>query len=62
VTTDKFSEQVLLGKPRESELQGAYIKAQDILHKMPGKPELVQEDEAEKFAESPKKEIEQHGE
>jgi hypothetical protein len=51
-----------LGKPRESKLQGAYIKAQNILHKMPGKPELVQEEEAEEFAESLKREIEQHGE
>jgi hypothetical protein len=58
---EKFELHLLLGKPRDPKLLSAYAKAQNILHKMPGKPEFVQEDEAEAFAESLKKEIGQHG-
>ncbi len=58
---EKFELHVLLGKPQEPKLQSAYIKAQNILHKMPTKHELVQESEAEQFAEFLKREIEQHG-
>ena len=47
---EKFGLHVLLGKPRESKLQSAYIKAQNILHKMPNGHELVQEDQADEFA------------
>ena len=53
---------MLLGKPREEKLQSAYVQAKNILHRMPGKPEFVEEDEAEDFAESLKNEIAKHGE
>jgi hypothetical protein len=33
----------------------------NILHKMPSKPEIVEEDEAEEFAENLEKEIKEHG-
>lgn len=59
---DKFRLHVLLGGPRESNLQRAYVQAKNILHKMPAKPEFIEEDEAEEFADELKKEIEKHGE
>jgi hypothetical protein len=59
---EKFRLHLLLGKPREEKLQSAYVQAKNILHKMPGKPEFVEEDEAEHFAESLKNEIAKHGE
>ncbi len=58
---EEFELHVLLGKPREPKLQSAYVKAQNILHKMPTKHELVQESEAEQLAELLQREIEQHG-
>ncbi|HEY3304895.1 MAG TPA: DUF3037 domain-containing protein [Candidatus Binatia bacterium] len=59
---DKFRLHLLLGGPRESHLQRAYVQAKNILHKMPAKPEFIEEDEAEEFADELKKEIEKHGE
>ncbi len=59
---EKFKVHLLLGKPRDSKLQTAYVQAKNILHKMPGKPEFVEEEEAEQFAENLKNEIKEHGE
>ncbi len=56
---DKFKIHLLLGAPADSHLQDTFIKAQNILKKMPGKAELIQEDEAEAFAEEFEKEIRQ---
>jgi hypothetical protein len=58
---ETFRIHILLGKPRDAKLQAAYVQAKNILHKMPGKPEIVEEDEAEEFAENLKKEIKEHG-
>lgn len=58
---EKFTLHLLMGKPRESKLQTAFIQAQNILNKMPVKHEFVQEDEAEEFAESLTNEIKEHG-
>lgn len=61
-SSERFTLHVLLGKPRESKLQTAYIQAQNILHKMPCKHDFVQEEEAEQFAETLRNEIKEHGE
>ncbi len=57
---DNFEIHLLLGAPADSELKGTFIKAQNILKKMPGKAELIREDEAEAFAEEFEKEVRQH--
>lgn len=41
---------LLLGRPQNEKYQKHYTKAKNILHKMPVKHELVEEDEAEDFA------------
>jgi hypothetical protein len=51
---------VLLGEPREPRMKTAYIKAQNILHKMPGEHEFVKEAEAESFAEMVASEMKHH--
>jgi hypothetical protein len=58
---EQFTLHFLLGKPRESKLQTAYVQAQNILNKMPVRHEFVQEDEAEEFAEALANEIKEHG-
>jgi hypothetical protein len=57
---EKFEIHLLLGEPADSQLQGTFIKAQNILNKMPGKKELVRESQAEAFAEEFAKEVQQH--
>lgn len=59
---EKFTLHVLLGTPRDSKLQTAYVQAKNILHKMPRKTEFIEEHEAEQFADALKKEIDEHGE
>jgi hypothetical protein len=58
---EKFKMYLLLGEPHESGLKSAFTKAQNILHKMPGNPELIKEDEAEQFADEVAQEIREHG-
>ncbi len=57
---DKFKMYLLLGEPQDATLKSVFIKAQNILHKIPGDPELIRENEAEEFAEELAKEIEEH--
>lgn len=52
---------VLLGEPKDSKMKPAFVKAQNILHKMPGEHEFVTENEAEAFAETVAREIHAHG-
>lgn len=59
---EKFTLHLLLGSPRESKLQTAYVQAKNILNKIPRKPKFIEEDEAEHFAEALKNEIKEHGE
>jgi len=59
---EKFTLHLLLGGPKESNLQRAYVQAKNILNKIPGKPQFIEEDEAEQFAEALKDEIKEHGE
>ena len=47
---DRFKLVLLLGAPSDERLRGAYIKAENLLHKMPVDHEFVQEFEAEAFA------------
>jgi hypothetical protein len=57
---EKFKMYLLLGEPQDHALKSAFVKAQNILHKMPGKPELVKESEAEGLAEELAAEIKSH--
>ena len=57
---EPFTINVLLGSPHYSMVKSAYGKAKNILNKMPCEHEFINEDEAETFAESLKKEIEGH--
>lgn len=58
--SEKFKIYVLLGEPHEASLKSAFTKAQNILHKMPGDPEFVRENEAESFAQELAQEIRAH--
>jgi hypothetical protein len=57
---ERFKIHLLLGEPQDSRLQGMFIKAQNILRKMPGEYELIPESEAEGFAEELEREVHQH--
>ncbi len=59
---EKFKPYFLLGEPRETNLHVAFIKAQNILHRMPCNHEFIREAEAEDFAKHLKVEVEKHGE
>jgi hypothetical protein len=52
---------MLLGEPKEPGMKAAFTKAENILHKMPGKHEFVKEAEAEEFAEMVANEMKSHG-
>ncbi len=47
----------LLGAPEDSALNRFYVKAQNILNKIPCEKDFISESEAEKFAESVRKEM-----
>lgn len=51
---------MLLGEPRNDRLKSAYVRALNILKKMPGDPELVTEKEAPKFSEELAREMAKH--
>lgn len=53
---------VLLGAPQEDNLQKAFVKVQNLLHKMPGKHEFYKESEAETVAQQLAKDIREHHE
>ena len=57
---EEFKLNLLLGAPHDERLKSAFIKAQNILHKLPCPHEFIREDEAERFALDLKKEIEEH--
>jgi hypothetical protein len=60
-SSEKFKMYILLGEPQSSGLKNAFVKAQNILHKMPGEKELIRESEAEGFAEEIADQIKAHG-
>lgn len=55
---EPFRLNVLLGSPSDNKVKLAFVKAQNILNKMPCKHEFIKEDEAESFAGELQKEIE----
>jgi hypothetical protein len=59
-SADQFRIYMLLGEPSDHRLKGTFVKAQNILNKMPGKKELVRESEAESFAEELAREVQGH--
>lgn len=52
---------ILLGKPRLEIHKKAYIKAKNLLHKMPIKHQLIEEEEAEDFAKNLAAYMKEHG-
>ena len=59
-SAESFKIHLLLGQPEDTRLQGTFLKARNILNKMPGNPEFIHENEAESFAEEFEKEVPQH--
>lgn len=57
---EKFKMYLLLGEPSNATLKSAFVKAQNILHKIQCDHELVRETEAEEFAEVVAQEIREH--
>ncbi len=55
---EPFAIHFLLGEPRDHELRAAFVKAENILHKIPGEKQFVRE--AEAFASELAREIEAH--
>jgi hypothetical protein len=49
-SSEPFEIHFLLGEPRERESKAAFVKAENILHKIPGPNQFVKESEAEEFA------------
>jgi hypothetical protein len=59
-SSDAFKIHLLLGEPQDPALQAVFVKAQNLLHKMPGQKEFIRESEAEAFAEELQREVESH--
>ncbi len=57
---DKFKLYLLLGEPRDEKLKSAFVKAQNILNKMPVPKEFILEHEAPKFSRELAEEIAKH--
>jgi hypothetical protein len=57
---DRFKMHILLGEPLDPSLRGAFAKAQNILNRMPKKPELITEGEAESFADEFEARVREH--
>jgi len=57
---DPFRIHILLGEPTDDRLKPTFVRAQNILNKMPGKKEFIRESEAEAFAEELAREIQGH--
>ena len=61
-SSDPFRIHMLLGEPTDERLKATFVKAQNILNKMPGKKEFIRESEAEAFAEELAREVQGHQE
>lgn len=59
-SSDPFRIHMLLGEPTDDRLKATFIKAQNILNKMPGEKEFIRESEAEAFAEELSREVQGH--
>ncbi len=60
-SSENFKIHMLLGEPQDERLQSTFIKAQNILNKMPGQIEFIGERDAEAFAEKLESEVKAHG-
>jgi len=58
--SEKFKLNVLIGSPRDEKLASSFVKAKNILHRMPCDHDFIQEDQASQYAENLKKDIEAH--
>jgi hypothetical protein len=61
-SADPFRIHMLLGEPSDDRLNATFVKAQNILSKMPGKKEFIRESEAEAFAQELAREVQGHPE
>jgi len=59
-SAEPFCISLLLGEPQDERLKAAFIKAENILNKMPGKHEFIREADAESFAKELATEIQKH--
>ncbi|MGA2352212.1 MAG: DUF3037 domain-containing protein [Terracidiphilus sp.] len=59
-SSETFSIHMLLGEPADDRLKETFIKAQNILNKMPGRKEFVHESEADAFAEELARDVAKH--
>jgi len=59
-SSEPFRIYMLLGEPTDDRLKPTFVKAQNILNKMPGKKEFIRESEAEAFAEELAREVAKH--
>ncbi len=57
---EKFKMHMLLGEPQDSHLRNTFEKAKNILHKMPNKPDIITEKDAESFAKEVATEMKTH--
>jgi hypothetical protein len=58
-SAEEFKIHLLLGEPEDSKLQVVFLKARNILAKMPVRGELIRESEAEAFADELEREVRQ---
>jgi hypothetical protein len=61
-STEPFQMHFLIGEPREHAMEPTFIKAQNILSKIPGEKELILESKRDEFAEELAREISLHPE
>jgi len=61
-STEPFKLYMLLGEPQLERLKTAFIKAQNILNKMPGEKEFIRESDSAKFADEVAGQIKKHDE
>ena len=57
---DSFRIHLLIGGPSDRSLRGTFVKAQNILNKMPVKKEFIQESDADAFAEKLAESVARH--
>jgi hypothetical protein len=60
-SVEPFRMHLLIGEPHDARLEPTFVKAQNILRKMPGNPELILESDAESFAADLEREMALHG-
>ena len=59
-SAEPFKTYFLLGEPQLERLKPAFIRAQNILNKIPGQKEFIREEESAKFAEQLASDIQKH--